>query len=153
MSTRAITFLDKKKIPFEVLKYEHEEKGAKFASKATGFSLEQTVKTLVVELERDHYCVALMPGHRELNLKRLAKVFGVKRAAMVDAAAAERVTGYLVGGISPFGTKHQLPVVMDESVLNFGQILINAGQRGVMLKMIPDDIVAALTCRVEPVAR
>ncbi|UCH23370.1 MAG: Cys-tRNA(Pro) deacylase [Deltaproteobacteria bacterium] len=153
MSTRAITFLSKKGIPFEVLKYEHEEKGAKFAARATGFSLEQTVKTLVVELEYDNYCVALMPGHRELNLKRLAKVFAVKSAAMVDAAAAERLTGYLVGGISPFGTKHRLPVVMDKSILNFGQILINAGQRGVMLKMTPNDILNTLNCRVAEIAR
>jgi Cys-tRNA(Pro)/Cys-tRNA(Cys) deacylase len=153
MSTRAITFLSKKRIPFEVLKYEHEEKGAEFAARATGFSLEQTVKTLVAALGCNKYCLALMPGHRELNMKRLAKVFAVKSAAMVDAATAERLTGYLVGGISPFGIKHQLPVVMDESILDFGHILINAGQRGVMLKMTPNDILNTLDCKVAELAR
>lgn len=153
MSTRAITFLNKKRIPFEFLKYKHEEKGAKFAAKATGFSLEQTVKTLVVALGDENFCMALMPGHRELNLKRLAKVFAVKSAAMVDTATAERLTGYLVGGISPFGIKHQLPVVMEAGILKFGHILINAGQRGMMLKMTPKDVLNTLQCRVAEIAR
>ena len=153
MSTRAIAYLKKNKIHFEVIRYEHKEKGAEFAAVATGYPLERTVKTLVVELDHKRYCLALMPGHREVDLKKMASVCGVKRTAMVDTKTAERLTGYLVGGISPFGTQQRLETVMESSILNNDEILINAGQRGVMLKMAPGDIVTALACQVSSIAR
>ena len=152
MSTRAIQFLKQKKIPFEIIKYDHGEKGAEFAADATGFPLEATVKTLVVDLGEKKYTLVLMPGDRQLSMKRLAKVCGVKRAAMGDIRSAERITGYLVGGISPLGTKQKLPVVMDEGILIFEKVLINAGQRGTMLMMAPEDIRTALTCKVAAVS-
>jgi Cys-tRNA(Pro)/Cys-tRNA(Cys) deacylase len=152
MSTRAIKYLEKEGIPFDVIKYEHDEKGAEFAARATGYPLGRTVKTLVVDLGSKHYTLVLMPGDRQLSLKRLADIFRVKRAAMADVMTAERLTGYLVGGISPFGTRQRLPVIMEEQVLRFDEILINAGQRGTMLKMDPRDIQAALSCRVAAVA-
>ena len=153
MSTRAISYLKKKKIPFDVVKYEHHEKGAEFAARATGYPLERTIKTLVVELDQKRYCLALLPGHRELDLKKLACFLAIKRTAMVDIKTAERLTGYLVGGISPFGTQQQLGTVMENSILNNEEILINAGQRGMMLKMAPGDIVRALDCRIASIAR
>jgi Cys-tRNA(Pro)/Cys-tRNA(Cys) deacylase len=153
MSTRAISYLKKKKISYNVVKYEHREKGAEFAASATGYPLEHTVKTLVVELDRKSYCLALLPGHRELDLKKLASSLGIKRTAMVDIKTAERLTGYLVGGISPFGTQQRLETVMESSVLNSGEIQINAGKRGVMVKMAPGDIVKALDCKVASIAK
>ena len=153
MSTRAISFLKKKKIPHEIIKYEHGEKGAEFAARATGYPLEITVKTLVVELDRKRYCLALLPGHRELNLKKLASTLNVKRTAVVDIQTAERLTGYMVGGISPFGTRQQLETVMESSILDCDKILINAGQRGMMLMMDPKEIVRILDCKVAAVAR
>jgi len=152
MSTRAIQFLKKNKIPFGIIKYDHEEKGAAFAADATGFPLEATVKTLVVDLGEKQYALVLMPGDRQLSMKRLAKVCGVKRAAMGDTRTAERITGYLVGGISPFGTRQKLPVVMEADILTLDKILINAGQRGTMLMMAPADIRTTLTCKVARVA-
>jgi len=151
MSTRAIQFLKQKKIPFEIITYQHGEKGAAFAAGATGFALEQTVKTLVVDLGRKQHALVLMPGDRQLSMKRLARFWGTKRAAMVDVPTAERITGYLVGGISPFGTRHNLPVVMDRSILQFDRVLINAGRRGRMLLMAPADIRDALACKVADV--
>jgi len=153
MSTRAIQFLEQKKIPFEVVKYDHEEKGAAFASRASGFPLERTVKTLVVDLGEKQYSLVMMPGDKQLSMKRLARVGGVKRAAMADTLTAERVTGYLVGGISPFGTKQKLQVVMDESILKFEKILINAGQRGTMLKIAPEIVRTVLACTVADVVK
>ena len=153
MSTRAIRYLKRKDVSFELVKYEHEEKGAEFAARATGFPLDRTVKTLVVDLGGRNYCLALLPGDRQLDLKQLAQVFAVKRAAMAATAAAERLTGYLVGGISPFGTKQVLPAVMEKRIRKYAEVLINAGQRGVMLKMAPEDIVKALGCRVDSIAR
>jgi len=153
MSTRAIQLLEQKKIPFEVVKYDHEEKGAEFASKASGFPLERTVKTLVVDLGEKQYTLVLMPGDKQLSMKRLASLCGVKRAAMADTRTAERITGYRVGGISPFGTRQKLPVVMEESILNFEKILINAGQRGTMLKIAPESIRRVLGCGVGNLAQ
>ena len=153
MSTRAIQFLKQKKIAFEVVKYIHEAKGAGFAAKATGYPLEKTVKTLVVDLGENHYGLALMPGDKQLSMKRLAKSLGTKHATMVDTQTAERITGYFVGGISPFGAKQKLPVVMEEGILRFDKILINGGQRGTMLIMKPADIQKALGCEVDNIAR
>jgi Cys-tRNA(Pro)/Cys-tRNA(Cys) deacylase len=153
VSTRAIAYLKRKKLPYEIVKYEHEEKGAEFAAKATGYPLARMVKTLVVELDRKSYCLALLPGHRELDLKKLAALCGAKRSAMVDIKTAERLTGYLVGGISPFGTQQRLETFMEESILANEEILINAGHRGVMLKMAPGDIVAALGCKAVSIAK
>jgi len=148
MSTRAIRFLEQKKIPFEVVTYDHEEKGAAFASRASGYPLERTIKTLVVDLGEKQYTLVLMPGDKQLSMKRLARVRGVKRAVMADTRTAERITGYLVGGISPFGTSQKLPVVMEESILKFEEILINAGQRGTMLIIAPEIIRKVLECGV-----
>lgn len=153
MSTRAIRYLEQKKIPFEIVKYDHEEKGAEFAARASGYPLKRTVKTLVVDLGGGEYLLALMPGDKQLSMKRLARVCGVKRAAMVDTRTAERITGYLVGGISPLGTKLKLKVVMEASILKFEKILINAGQRGTMLKIAPEIIRSLLACRVANVSQ
>ncbi len=153
MATRAISYLDKRHITYGIVKYEHEAKGAKFAAKATGYPLERTVKTLVVELDLKRYGLALVPGHKELNLKKLAAVTGAKRTTMVDIKTAERLTGYLVGGISPFGTQQRLLTVMEGDILDNETVLINAGQRGTMLKMAARDIAAALDCKVASIAR
>ena len=152
MSTRAIQYLKQKKISFEVVRYDHAGKGARFAASATGYPLEATIKTLVVELGSNDYRLVLMPGDKQLSMKLLAKACGVKRAAMVDIPTAERVTGYLVGGISPFGIKKKIPVVMDEGVLELDKILINAGQRGTMLMIDPADVKESLACTVAKVA-
>jgi len=149
VSTRAIAWLKQKKIPFDVVHYDHEEKGATFAAQATGFPLEQTVKTLVVDLGGKSFGLALMPGDRQLSLKKLAKAFGVKKATMADTASAERLTGYHVGGISPFGLRQRLPAVMEESLQRWDEVMINAGQRGAMLKMAPGDILKAIGCRMD----
>ena len=117
--------------------YDHAEKGAVFASEAVGFPLPQTIKTLVVALDNRNFALALMPGDRQLSLKKAAAACGAKRAAMADTQTAERLTGYLVGGISPFGTKKMLPVVMEAALGGYDEVLINAGQRGMLLKMSP----------------
>ena len=148
MSTRAIQFLKQKKIAFEVVSYTHAEKGAEFAAMATGYPLKMTVKTLVVEIGNNQYALVLMPGDQKLSMRRLANACGSKRAAMADTKTAERITGYLVGGISPFGTKKDLNVIMEERIIQFNKILINAGQRGKMILMSPSDIQKILACTV-----
>ena len=153
MSTRAIKFLKQRKVSFKVIKYRHDEKGAEFASRATGFALGQTIKTLVVDLGNQKYCLALLPGSRQLDPKALARIFGVKRTAMAGTEAAEKLTGYLVGGISPFGTRKSFPIVMEASTAGCEKVHINAGQRGIMLEMDPADIVRVLKCVVADIAK
>ncbi|MBT8357789.1 MAG: Cys-tRNA(Pro) deacylase [Deltaproteobacteria bacterium] len=148
MSTRAIQYLNKKGIKFKVIKYKHDEKGAEFAARAIGFSLDGTIKTLVVDLGNEKYCFALLPGDKQLDLKRIARVCKDKKAAMTDTITAERLTGYLVGGISPFGAKQKLPAVFEECLLKFDKVAINGGQRGVMLIMAPEGIVRLLDCDI-----
>lgn len=152
MSTRAIKFLQRRQIPHDVVTYDHQEKGAAFAARAIGAPLENTLKTLVVNLSDGGACLALMPGHRKLDLKKLARACQVKKAALADAATAERLTGYHVGGISPFGTKHTFKVILEETALQFDSVLINAGQRGTMLIMAPGEIVSALDCPAADIA-
>ena len=89
MSTRAIGWLRKKKIDFRVVSYEHAAKGAAHAARATGFPLNQTIKTLVVDLGGKSFGLALMPGDRQLSLKKLARALGVKKAMLADAPVAE----------------------------------------------------------------
>ncbi len=153
MSTRAIQFLKQRKISFEVVTYNHEAKGAEFAAQATGYPLEITVKTLVVELGQKQFTLVLMPGNKKLSMKRLAKTCGHKRAAMTDSKSAERLTGYRVGGISPFGTRQKLPVIMDADIATCEKILINAGQRGKMILMSPDDLQKTLACTLAPLSQ
>lgn len=152
MSTRAIQFLTKRQVPHEVVAYDHQEKGAAFAARAVGFPLEQVIKTLVVSLGNGQHGLALMPGNRQLSLKKLAKVFLAKKAFMAEEKAAEKLTGYLVGGISPFGTKRQLPAVMEADLVAFQQVMINAGQRGIMLKMDPTLISTILNCTIASIS-
>jgi len=153
MSTRAIKFLNGRNASFDIVKYDHVQKGAAFASRAVGFSLGKTIKTLVVKLDEKRFALALMPGDRELDLKRMAKACRVKKAAMAGPDEAERLTGYQVGGISPFGTKASLPCVMENGLLGHDTAIINAGQRGVMLKMSPADIARLLDCTAADIAR
>ena len=152
MSTRAIQFLKQKEIPFSVVEYEHTEKGAKFASEALDFPIEKTVKTLVVDLVPKGYALVLIPGDKTLSTKKLSRSLSVKRTKLVDVATAERVTDYKVGGISPFGTKQRIPVIMEQSLLGVKTVAINAGKRGVMLMMNPKDIVRALEAKIGELA-
>jgi Cys-tRNA(Pro)/Cys-tRNA(Cys) deacylase len=153
MASRAISYLKRKGIACEVVRYEHIEKGAAFASSATGFPLHRTIKTLVVDLGQKNCVLALIPGDRQLDLKKLAKVFSVKRAAMVDIPTAQRLTGYLVGGVSPFETTQAMPAVISDVLLDYETVMVNAGKRGLMLKMMPTDIVTVLECRVAAIDR
>ncbi len=152
MLTRATKLLKQKKIAFEIVKYEHKQKGAEFAAEAINFPLEKTIKTLVADIGKKGNVLVLMPGTKQLDLKRLSTAFSVKKSMLADRETAERVTGYLVGGISPFETRKKLPSIMDESLLEFDEVAINAGQRGVMLILKREDMVKILQCDAFPLS-
>lgn len=152
MSTRAIQHLKQKGIPYCVVEYEHFEKGATFASQALGMPLEKTIKTLVVDMGPKGYVLALMPGDTKLSPKKLSRVYSAKHVEMTDSATAQRLTGYTVGGISPFGTLQKLPVIMEKRLLKFSAVAINGGKHGVMLIMKPHDIVRAANATIGEIA-
>lgn len=152
MSTRAIRYLLNHHLPFEVIEYDHLCKGAEYAAQATGISLARIAKTLVLAVAPARYALALLPGDRQADMKRLAGVLAVKRVEMADTATAERLSGYRVGGISPFGFRQGLPVLMEVRLLAYESILVNGGCRGTMLKMDPSIIRAALGCMVAEIA-
>ncbi len=97
--------------------------------------------------------LAVVPVDRELDLKALADAAGGRKAALADPAAAERATGYVVGGISPLGSRRPLPVVVDRSCLAHATIFVSAGQRGVQVELAPADLVRCAGATVASIAR
>ncbi len=108
-------------------------------------------KTLIVTVDGDP-TVAIVPVAAQLSLKAVARVRGGKRAALAEGADAERLTGYLVGGISPFGQRRTLPVVADDSLLRHDSVFVNGGQRGLQVEVDPNDLVAVTGATLAPVA-
>ncbi|NOY23268.1 MAG: Cys-tRNA(Pro) deacylase [Acidobacteria bacterium] len=154
MKTRGITYLEQFHFPFEVYTYSHEKKGAEFAAEATGVPLERMIKTLVVgDTTRTQYFFVLMPGHLELDLKKAAVATGVKRLRMASVSEAERLTGYQVGGISPFGSRKTLPILMEEQLKPHITVAINGGSRGCIIALKTDKLIELLNPRILPLAQ
>lgn len=151
-TTPAQRFLLERSIPFQAREYEHRVKGAAHAAEALGWPPEAMIKTLVVALSDGSFALALMPGTAELSVKALARRAGVKTARMATAEEAERVTGYRVGGISPFGTRQRLPVWMHSSLEGLDVAGINGGRRGLIVFLAPAAIRRALDARVADLA-
>ena len=150
MSTRGIKLLEQKGAAFEVVEYVYKRKGAGRAADAGGWDEAQVGKSLVVTAGRDFWFV-LVPADRDLSLKKLARLLGVKAVEMASVRDAERLTGYVEGGISPFGSYAALPVVMEQGLLEHDRVLINAGHRGVLVALSPWDLQDLLGAEVEDV--
>lgn len=142
-ATRGTAVLDRLGVAYERHPYEHREKGAAFAADALGIDAARLAKTLVVAVDGDPVFV-LVPGDRELALKALARLAGGRRAALVEAHDAERLTGYRVGGISPFGARRALAVYAERSYLEHDRIALNGGARGLIIELARDDLVRVL---------
>ena len=146
--TPAVVAAERAGIPFSLHEYEHES-GAAYGLEAaakTGVDPARVFKTLVVTQD-GALSVAVVPVAAQLDLRALGK-----RAALADRAAAERATGYVLGGISPLGQRKRLPTLVDESALAFETIFVSAGRRGLELELAPDDLVRLTDARVTAVA-
>lgn len=110
------------------------------AAEALELDPHRVFKTLVAEVD-GRPVLAMVPVSGSLDLKALATARGGKRATMADPAAAERLTGYVTGGISPLGTRQRLPLVLDDSALGFPTIFCSAGRRGLQMELAPADLV------------
>ena len=153
MSSRGERFLIERGIPFESLEYDFRQKGSEYAAKALGVPLDAMLKSLVVRLSDSRFAFVVMPGSKDVSLKELARSAGVKEAQVASERDAQRLTGYLVGGISPFGARTQLPVYVDEEILKHGEIYINGGRRGLILKLMTKDIIGTLDPTVTDLGR
>jgi len=143
--TPGIRMLRDRGINFKECPYKYEERGGtEVAARELGVDEHQVIKTLVMEDERKNAFIVLMHGDKEVSTKALARVLGVKTVTPCQAAKAEKLTGYIVGGISPFGMRKPLPVYVEASILGLPQIYINAGKRGLLAELSPDDLGKAL---------
>ena len=125
--------------------YTHDPRAASYgleAAAALGVEPARVFKTLLASLDGS-LVVGIVPVSGQLDLKALARALGGSRAQMAEVAAAERSTGYVAGGISPFGQKRRLPTVLDDSALEHPTIFVSGGRRGLDLEVAPDDVVAA----------
>jgi Cys-tRNA(Pro)/Cys-tRNA(Cys) deacylase len=161
--TPATVALARAGVEFTLRAYEHDPRASSYgleAAAALGVPPERVFKTLLADVEpstgsghRGRLVVAIVPVAGQLDLKALARVLGGSRAAMADPAAAQRATGYVVGGISPFGQKRAHPTVLDASALGHPTILVSGGRRGLDLEISPADLVRVLEATTGQIGR
>jgi len=151
--TPATTYLDKLGIVYEKHSYDYQRKGSDVAAEGLGVRLHDVVKTLIMQRDDDEPIIILQHGDMEVNLKDLARQIGAKGVQPCDVKDAQRHTGYLVGGISPFGTKRQMPVYTEETILQMPKFYINGGQRGFIIEITPVEIQKALKITSVKVAK
>ena len=153
--TPATVALERAGVPFTLRPYEHDPAAESYgleAAQALGVEPARIFKTLLVDTERG-LGVGIVPVDRQLDLKAVAAALGAKRATMADPQAAERSTGYVVGGISPIGQKKALPTVLDASALTFDTVLVSGGKRGLDVELSPQDLVAVAGASTAGIAR
>jgi len=153
--TPAILFLEKQKAAFKVHEYLHDPNHQSFANEAAeklGIASEKVFKTLVVEVDTCHFVVAIVPSDKQLSMKKLARAASGKKAAMADAKKVQSMSGYVLGGVSPFGQKKKLVTVLDVSASNFDTIYVSGGRRGLELAISPSDLQQLLHASVQDIA-
>ena len=146
-ATRALAVLIAAGVPHEVVKFEHDSRARSFGveavhalTKGGGIAAGQILKTLIIAVP-DGFAVAILPASSKLSLKAAAAALGVTKAGMAEPAAAQRATGYVVGAVSPFGQRAQLPTVVDPGVLAWERVYCSAGRRGWDVAVSPQDLI------------
>lgn len=156
MQTPATVFLEDHGIAYASHPYDHDPAAASFgleAAEKLGIDPDLVFKTLMARLDDDRgeLVVAIVPVAGQLDLKALARAAGAKRARMAVVADAERSSGYVAGGISPFGQKRQLRTFIDETAEICDEIYVSGGQRGLDISLAPADLISALAATVAPI--
>jgi Cys-tRNA(Pro)/Cys-tRNA(Cys) deacylase len=153
--TPAIALLRKKKIAHAVREYEHDPAAESYgleAAEKLGIDPARMFKTLVVKLDNGTLAVGIVPVSSLLNLKRMAKACGAKKAAMAPPPEVERATGYVLGGVSPLGQRKRLAAVIDASAERFDTVFVSAGRRGMDVELAPSDLQSLLGARLADLA-
>jgi Cys-tRNA(Pro)/Cys-tRNA(Cys) deacylase len=152
--TPATALLAKQKVPHTLHAYDHDPRAGSYgleAVEALGLDRARVFKTLVAEVDA-RLVVGVVPVTGQLDLKALAAAAGGKKAKMADPAAAQRATGYVLGGISPLGHRSLLPVVVDASAPTFETVFCSAGRRGLEVELTPSDLIRLTGAVVAPIA-
>ena len=153
--TPATVALTRMGVTFTLHEYDHDPRATSYGAEAAhelGLDPRRVYKTLLAAVD-GALAVAVVPVSGQLDLKALARVLGGSRAVLAEPAAAERATGYVVGGISPLGQRRAHPTVVDASALDHPTVFVSAGRRGLDLELDPRDLVAATDALVAPVGR
>ena len=146
--TPATAFLKRHRVQYTEHVYEYEEHGGtKVSSRELGVDEHAVVKTLVMEDDAKAPLIVLMHGDRTVSTKNLARQIGAKRVEPCKPEVAQRHSGYLVGGTSPFGTRKAMPVYIEKTILDLPKIYINGGRRGFLVGIDPKEIVRVLAPR------
>lgn len=139
--TQGIRFLRAAKVHFAEFLYEYEDRGGTVVcSRELGIDEHAAIKTLIMEDENKSPLTVLMHGDLEVSTKELARIVGVKTIKPCEPTVANKHTGYLVGGTSPFGVRRKMPVYMEETILNLPKAYINGGKRGFLVALDPQDL-------------
>ncbi|MEH6689120.1 MAG: Cys-tRNA(Pro) deacylase [Halopseudomonas sabulinigri] len=141
--TPATKLLDKARVSYQLHRYTHDPHAESYGTEAAdklGLAHGRVFKTLLAATETGELLVAVVPVSDKLNLKALAAAAKVKKTAMADPAAAQRSTGYLIGGISPLGQKKRLRTFIDASATNWPTVYISGGRRGLEIELTADDL-------------
>ena len=147
--TPACKVLKSNKIEFSIHEYEHDLNAKSFgleAAEKLNLAVHEVFKTLLVTDSKNYY-VAVLPVAHQLSLKKIAAAVGAKKLQMADPKDAERLTGYLVGGISPIGQKKRLKTVIDQSAELLNKIYISGGKRGLDIGIKPQDLIRVLNAQ------
>lgn len=147
--TNAARILDKLGIPYELIPYPVDENdlGAEHVAETLHEPIECVFKTILVHGDKTGPLVGVVPGNLEISLKALAKVSGNKKIDTVPLKDLTPLTGYVRGGCSPIGLKKPFPVYLDDSALSFPFIYVSAGQRGLQLKITPENLMKSTGCQ------
>ncbi len=144
-STPAIRALRDNGVAFSEHPYKYEDRGGTAVSaRELHVDEHSVIKTLLMEDEEKHPVVVLMHGDEEVSTKELARLLGVKRVVTCSPETAHRNTGYMVGGISPFGTRKTMPVYMEETIAALPKLYINGGRRGLLVGLDPQEVIRVL---------
>ena len=145
-ATPAIHLLKQHHVPFTEHEYRYEERGGTaVSSRELGVDEHLVIKTLVMEDERKQPLIVLMHGDKEVSTKNLARQIGRKTVAPCAPDVAQKHTGYLVGGTSPFGTRKEMPVFLERSIADLDRIYVNGGRRGFLIALAPPDLMRVLS--------
>lgn len=153
-TTPATLALKKLGIAFSLHAYDYDpgaERVGLQAAEALGEPPCRVLKTLIAQVDGKPVCIVLA-SDREASMKKVAAAFGGKAAAMMPVPDAERMTGYKVGGVSPFGQKRKLPTIIDEAALGEARIYVNGGQRGLQIRLAPADLLRGAEARAAAIS-
>ncbi len=156
--TPAIETLKKANIQFTLHEYSHDPQAASYGEEAANcldVEAQRVFKTLLVSGNSNDnskdLAVSIVPVTHQLDLKAVAKAIKVKKTSMADASAAQKATGYILGGISPLGQKKRLPFTIDSSAIDYETVFISGGKRGLEIEIAPEDLIALCNAKISDI--